>query len=326
MSRRIVLRAFPAGAPTAADFEIVDGSAPTLADGEVLLEVTHLSMDPFPRLRMCDKPMAGPPIRPGELVDSRGIGRVLESRHPDFHAGDYAAGDVGWQEQVALPADRLHKLDLSLGLPQQHLGILGPSGLTAYFATHEVGRPRDRETVLIAPAAGSVGSLAGQIAALDGARVIGAGRGDRQCAALVDELGFGAAIDSDQPAELDRAAPDGIDLFIDGVGGALHDAVLARLNPRARIVLLGFISSYNDDAPPRYGNAASILFRRARMEGFLLADWEPRFADARRQLSRWLESGAIRPVESLWHGLDQAPAAFASLFAAAPPGKQIVIL
>lgn len=326
MNRRIVLRNFPEGAPVASDFELGEAPTPALQEGEVLLEVTHLSMDPFPRLRMCERPLAGPPIGLGDLVDSRGIGRVIESRASSFSLGDYAAGDVGWQEQAALPATRLRKIDVSDHPPERHLSVLGPSGLTAYFSMREVGAPRPAETVLVAPAAGSVGSLAVQIAAIDGARVIGAGRGERQRQDILETLGCTAAADSEDAETLREHAPEGIDVFLDGLGGAFHDAVLSRLNPRARVVLLGFISGYNDRGPPRYGNAAPILFRRARMEGFLLADWEPRFAEAQRQLSDWLATAAIKPVESIWEGLEKAPKAFASLFADAPAGKQIVRL
>jgi NADPH-dependent curcumin reductase CurA len=321
MNRRILLARYPDGRPGPDDF-IVDAEAPAPApaQGEVLIAVTHLSMDPFPRLRMCERPVAGPPIRPGDLIDSRGLGRVIESRHPDYRPGDMVAGDMGWQTLVSLPGDRLKQIDLSLGPPERHLSVLGPSGMTAYFSMEVVGGPKAGDTVLVAPAAGSVGAIAGQIARHAGARVIGTARGEGQQAALLG-LGFDQVLDGDAPQ-----IEEGIDLFLDGVGGALHDTVLARLNPRARVVLLGFISAYGDAAPPRYGNAAPVLFRRARMEGFLLADWETRFDEAQRQLSAWLRDGVIRPVEAIWDGLEQAPHAFAALFADAPPGKQIVRL
>lgn len=322
MNRRILLRSLPVGVPHPDDFALEDAPSPQPGTGELLIEVTHLSIDPFPRLRMCEHPVAGPPIRPGDVIDSRGIGRVVESRHADYAIGDHVSGDVGWQSRCVLPGDAVQKIDLELGTAERHLSVLGPSGLSAYFAMHVVGQPSRGERVLIAPAAGSVGSLAAQIAKRSGAHVIGVGRGEDQSRRLLEMPGIDKAIDSEKLEDV----PDRIDLFLDGVGGALHEAVLRRLAPRARIVLLGFISAYGEDAPPRYGNAAPVLFRRARMEGFLLADWQEHFPEARARLSEWLRSGEIVPAESIWEGLERAPEAFAALFGQAPPGKQIVRL
>jgi len=321
---QIVLRRYPDGAPTPSDFEATGLDVPEPGDGEVLVEVTHLSMDPFPRLRMQPRPPVGPPLPLGEAVDGRGLGRVVASRFAGLAVGDMIAGDVGWRTHAVLPGDRAKRLDPGLGPPERHLSALGPSGMTAYFAMHVVGAPEAGSTVVIAPAAGSVGSLAGQIAGLAGARVVGIGARS-QAAALTGALGFDAAVDHrDLAAGLAAACPDGVDLFLDGVGGPAHDAVVARMNPRGRVVLLGFIAGYNDGGPPAYGTAAPILFKRLRVEGFLLADWQARFDEALRQMSAWLGSGELRPVEHVWMGLEQAPAAFAALFGDAPPGKQIV--
>jgi NADPH-dependent curcumin reductase CurA len=219
-----------------------------------------------------------------------------------------------------LPGAKLQKLDPALGPLPDHLNALGPSGMTAYFAMQVVGAPQPGETVVIAPAAGSVGSLAGQIAKLAGARVIGIAAGDAQCAALTQDLGFDAAVDHRDLGAL----PDGVNLFLDGVGGATHDAVMAKLAPRGRAVLLGFISGYSDGGPPRYGAAAPVLFKRARVEGFLLADWQDRFGEAQAAWARWLAEGAIRPRSTIWNGLERTPAAFAALFGEAGVGKQLV--
>jgi NADPH-dependent curcumin reductase CurA len=323
MTRQIVLARYPEDRPAPADFALEEALLGALNDGELLVAVTHLSMDPFPRLRMAERPIAGPAIRIGDPIDSRGIGEVLESRHPAFRAGDLVSGDTGWRDMAVLLGDKVRRIDRELGPAERHLSLLGPSGLTAYFTIERVGQPQAGETALIAPAAGSVGSLAGQIAALRGARVVGVGRGAEQCGALVDKLGFSASVDSaNEPLDLGEVGP--VHMFLDGVGGRLHDAVLPQLGPRARVILLGFISGYGSGAPPSYGNAAPILFKRARMEGFLLADWEAEFEAATRQLAAWADEGRIRPVESIWEGLESAPSAFAALFGDAPPGKQIV--
>ena len=221
-------------------------------------------------------------------------------------------------------ADRCEKIDYAAGSPSLHLGALGPSGLTAYFTTVALGGLREGETLAFTPAAGSVGSIAGQIARILGARTVGiASTG--QLAAL-SGFGYDAGVALDGLADLGAACPDGIDLFIDGVGGAVHEGILPRVNLRARIVLLGFIAAYNEVGPPRYGNAASVLMKRARMEGFLLADWRDRFDEARTALSGWIAEGRLRNVETVWPGLEAAPAAFSALFGEALPGKQIVTI
>lgn len=322
-AREIILRRYPEGQPRPEDFEARPCDIPDAGPGEVLVAVTHLSMDPFPRLRMQPRPAVGPPMKLGSTVEGRGIGRVLASGDPRFPVGSHVAGELGWRTHATLPSTALTSIDPAYGPPERHLSAVGPSGLAAYFAMHVVGAPKSGETVVIAPAAGAVGSLAGQIAATAGARVIGIASAG-QCAALAS-LGFDDAIDHRELADgLARACPDGVDLFLDGVGGNLHDAVLDRLNPRGRVVLLGFISGYNEGAPPRYGSALPVLFKRARVEGFLLADWQARFDEGLGQLADWCDTGVLKPIEAIWEGLDQAPAAFCALFGDAPPGKQIV--
>lgn len=321
-NRRILLASPPRGLPRPEDFLIVEAEAAAPGPGEIAVEVTHLSIDPFERLRMA-RAAAGA----GELVPGRGIGRVTASCAPGFAPGDWVACAPGWQEQAVVEAKAARAIDLALGPPERHLSLFGPSGLTACIATLDAGRAAAGETLCIAPGAGSVGSLAGQIAAHEGARAVGIGRGAAQCAAM-RALGFAAAVDTegDLDAQLAAACPNGIDLFLDGLGGAAHDAAVRRLAERGRVVLLGFVSGYCGDPPPRYGDAAALLLRRARVEGFLLADWESRFEAARARLAAWYEAGAVRPLESIWEGLESAPRAFAALFGEAPPGKQIVRL
>lgn len=322
MSAEIILTRYPGERiDPAADFALVDAPAPAPGEGEVLVRVTHLSMDPFPRMRMRADSRVGPPMALGRAVEGRGIGTVIESRHPAFRAGEHVAGETGWRELAVLPGDQLSGLEATGAPPERHLSVLGPSGLTAYFVAHVLGRPQPGQTVVIAPAAGSVGVLAGQIAKRSGARVIGIGSGS-QCTALKETLGFDEAVDH---AAIDPAALGSVDLFIDGVGGPTHDAVLAAMAPRGRVILLGFIAGYGEGPRP-YGSMLPALMKRLQVEGFLLADWRDRFGEAKTQLAEWLGSGAIRPVETIWEGLDKAPAAFAALFGDAAPGKQIVRL
>lgn len=324
-NRQIHLAAYPAGLPQPDNFRMVETGPPALQDGQALVRVAYLSMDPFPRLRL--RPDAAAPLPLHTVMDGRGVGWVMDSRHPDVAVGDWVAGDVGWQDYAALPGAALTKLDPALGPLHRFLSLLGPSGLTGYFTVLADGVPSPGGTVVVAPAAGSVGTVAGQIAKLHGCRVVGIAGGVAQCAFLEQELGFDRALDHHAPdfaAALAAACPRGVDLFIDGVGGALHDQVMERINSHARIVLLGFISGYNQAAPPAYGRPLQVLFKRAVMRGFLLADYQARFAQAQRALAQWHQSGQVRPVENIWQGLDQAPAAFAALFADAKPGKQLV--
>lgn len=316
------LIAFPEGLPEPRHFALVESDNPTPSEGEVLVAVSHLSMDPFPRLRMRADSRVGPPLPLNEVVEGRGVGFVVESRAPGFAAGDLVAGDLGWRTHAAVPGAGLQKLDAGLGPPERHLSTLGPSGLTAWLTADRLATPG--RTLVIAPAAGSVGALAGQIAQARGARVVGVVSGERQTRFLIQELGFDATVDRAEPDALATVCPDGVDAFLDGVGGALHDAVMARLNVGGRVVLLGFIAGYNDAASPVYGSALPVLFKRATVEGFLLADHQARFGEAMAVLTGLLDTGALKPVENIWRGLSQAPAAFASLFGDAAPGKQIV--
>lgn len=325
MSVEIVLARYPRDRiDPANDFRLQEVPCPAPAEGEALVEVTHLSMDPFPRMRMRADSRVGPSMALDRFVEGRGIGRVVDSRHPGFKPGNWVMGELGWRTHAQLPGDQLVPIDLALGPPERHLSVLGSSGLTAYF-TMEAGRPQPGETVVIAPAAGSVGMIAGQIAKRAGARVVGIGGGS-QCAALTRELGFDAAVDHACLADqLHTACLEGVQLFLDGVGGPTHDAVMSGMAPRGRVILLGFIAGYGEGPRP-YGSMLPPLMKRLQVQGFLLADWRDRFAEAQAQLADWLRTGAIRPVESIWEGLDQAPAAFAALFGDAAPGKQIVRL
>lgn len=317
--KAVCLVRYPEGAPRAEDFALRDLPDPVAGPGEVLVEVTHLSMDPLPRVRMQVQPPMGPPMRIGAPVEGRGAGRVLQSNDPGFAAGDVVLGELGWQSRAAVPAARLARVNG--GQPQDHLNALGATGLAAWFVVDALA-PKAGETLLVGPAAGAVGSLVCQMAQVraPGVRVVGTAVGAGQ-AAFLEELG----VEPISP-EADWLGPGGIDAFVDGVGGAFHDQMLGALNPRARVLLLGFVSAYGEEGPPRYGNAAAILMKRASMQGFLLADHIDRAAEARASIARWLAEGTLKPAETVHHGLASAAAAFAGLFADSPPGKQIVEL
>jgi len=317
--KALCLARYPEGAPRAEDFVMRDLPDPVAGPGEVLVAVTHLSMDPLPRIRMQAQPPMGPPMRIGVPVEGRGAGRVLQSNDPGLAPGDTVLGELGWQSRAVLPAARLVRANG--GRPQDHLNVLGATGLAAWFVVDALA-PQPGETLLVAPAAGAVGSLVCQMAraAAPGVRVVGTALGAAQTAFL-EGLGV-------EPLSPDAGwpGPGGIDALVDGVGGAFHDRMLGLLNPRARVLLLGFISAYGEDGPPRYGNAAAVLMKRASMQGFLLADHMDRATEARDSIARWLAEGTLKPAETVHHGLASAADAFAGLFAHSPPGKQIVEL
>lgn len=317
MSQAVLLARYPKGVPTPADFALAEVPTPEPADGEVLVEVTHLSMDPLPRVRMAERSPIGPPMRLGHPVEGRATGRVLASRAPAFRPGDPVIGELGWRTHAVLPAAALQP---AAETPlHANLNTLGPTGLAAYFCVESVA-PQPADTMLIAPGAGAVGLLAAGIARLlaPGVRILATARGPGQRAHL-EAHGL-------EPVDPDTPPQTPIDILIDGVGGAFHDHAVRHLKPHARVLLLGFVSAYNSGGPPRYGDAAAILMRRATMRGFLLADHAAAFPRALAHLRTWVESGRLTPAETLWPGLAQAPHAFAALFGDAPPGKQIIAL
>ncbi|MBB6227923.1 hypothetical protein FHS79_002104 [Polymorphobacter multimanifer] len=320
---QVQLVRYPEGTPAPEDFALVDAPMPAARPGELLLQVEWLGLDPFPRLRMRSDSRVGPPMPLGAVVDGRGLATVVGSDDAAFPLGTLVAAETGWQQFTALPAAKVQRLPDYAGPASHHLSTLGPSGLTAFF-TAELAAVLPGQVLVIAPAAGSVGVVAGQLARAAGARVIGLAASAAQCDFLRQSLGFEAA--TTDPAELATLAPDGVHGFIDGVGGALHDVVAAHLALQARVVLLGFIAAYNDAAPPRYGSALPILFKRARVQGFLLADHMHDAPRALQRLAAALADGSLRAVETIHQGLAATPAAFAGLFADPAPGKQIVRL
>jgi hypothetical protein len=267
-----------------------------------------------------------PPVAIGEPMRASGVGQVVESRLDGFETGDFVYGLLGWQE-YALCGPGIQKVPegMSITLP---LHLLGLTGLTAYFGMLDIGRPKAGETVVVSGAAGATGSIAGQIARIQGARVVGIAGGPQKCGWLTDEARFDAAIDykSENVAErLHELCPDGIDVYFDNVGGDILDAVLAQLAMRARVVLCGGISRYNDEKPsPGPANYMNLIIQRARMEGFIIIDYFPRFAEGAAELSGWLGEGQLAYAEDIQHGFENVPKTFLRLFSGANLGKQLI--
>ena len=323
------LAARPSGLPKPSDWAIVEEPVPAAADGEFVVEVDYVSIDPAMRTWMNAGRSYVPPVEIGEVMRAAAVGHVVESRHRGFAIGDEVFGLFGVQRYAVSNGAGVNKVDTSLAPATAHLGALGISGLTAYFGLLDVGRPEPGQTVLVSAAAGSVGSIVGQIARIKGCRAVGIAGGEQKCRWLVDEAGFDAAIDytaADLRAELKAHAPGGIDVFFDNVGGQVLEAALNRLARGARIVLCGAVSQYND-APRGPANYMQLLVARASMTGFVIFDYQSRYPEGIAQLAKWLNTGELRSHEHIEHGdVGDFPGTLLKLFAGENTGKLILAL
>jgi hypothetical protein len=331
-NRRMVLAERPTGMVDESTVRLEETDVPEPGPGEALAQVRYVSIDPTIRTWMDDAPGYLPPIGIGEVVRSGGIAEVLSSSSELYEPGDLLFGMTGWQDYVIADAGERALQKLPPGVsPTAALGVLGITGMTAYFGMTDVGRVKEGDVVVVSGAAGATGSSAGQIAKLKGAaKVVGIAGGPRKCAWVVDELGFDAAIDyknEDVAARLRETCPDGIDLYFDNVGGEILNACLAQLALRGRVVLCGAISSYNDRGRPAGpSNYAALIIRRGRMEGFLILDYFDRFPQAQAEVGAWLAAGQIKAAEHIVEGLQHTPQALNLLFTGGNTGKVIVQL
>jgi NADPH-dependent curcumin reductase CurA len=307
VNRQLLLAKRPVGEPAPDDFEVKEEETPARGDGEVLVKVLQISLDPAMRGWMSDAPSYLPPVGLGEVMRAGTSGVVLESNSDRFAPGDFVVGTLGVQEQAVVSDKALTKVDTQMAPLATYLGGLGMPGLTAYFGLTEVGDLREGDTVVVSGAAGAVGSSAGQIAKAKGAgQVVGIAGGSEKCAWLVDELGFDAAIDYKNERvgrRLHELCPDGINVYFDNVGGDILDAALANLAWGARIVICGAISQYNAEGGmqgPR--NYMMLLVRRARMQGFLVFDYAKQYGDALREMAQWRADGRLKTREEIVEG------------------------
>jgi NADPH-dependent curcumin reductase CurA len=295
----------------------------------VLVRNLWLSFDPTQRNWMVLDSYV-PKIPLGEVMRAFGVGQVIQSRHPDFKPGELVQGGFGWQDYIATDGrgfGGMHKLPSGVP-PNLALSLFGITGPTAYFGITDIGQVKAGETVVVSGAAGSTGSVAGQIAKIKGCRVIGTAGGKEKCDWLVEVAGFDGAIDyksEDIGARLSALCPNGIDVFFDNVGGIVLNEVLARINLKARIVLCGAISRYNDAVPPPGpSNYFNLTPKRARMEGFIILDYGPRFPEAIEALGRWQREGRLVQKEDVAVGLENAPRTLMRLFTGENFGKQLL--
>lgn len=330
---RIVLASRPQGEPSAENFRIEQVPLPHPGEGEVLLRTRYLSLDPYMRGRMNAGRSYAAPVEIGQVMDGGTVSEVIESRHPQWQKGDLVLAHSGWQSHAVAAGDSLRrKLDPDEAPLSTALGVYGMPGFTAYAGLHEIGRLRAGETLVVAAASGPVGATVGQIAKLQGARVVGIAGGERKRAYVQEALGFDVALDhraADFEQQLARAVPDGIDVYFENVGGKVFDAVLPLLNDFARIPVCGLVAHYNDRGlPPGPDRTpllmSHILTRHLTVRGFIQSDFLRLYPQFLREMGGWLREGRIQYREDIVEGLENAPTGLIGLLRGENFGKVVV--
>jgi NADPH-dependent curcumin reductase CurA len=329
-NRRFLLRKRPEERIVPETFDLVEEDVPEIGEGEALVRVEWISLDPTNRAWIGETPTYLPPVAIGEVMRAAGLGRVVASKHPRYEEGQLVQGLTGWQEWMVVSdsAPLLPVTEVEGVSPSSYLGVLGMTGLTAWIGINDIGKPQEGETVVVSAAAGAVGSVAGQLARARGARAVGIAGGPEKCALLTEELGFDAAVDykaADWRDQLVAATPDGIDVDFENVGGDIMEAVFARMNLRGRVALCGLISGYNDAVPPPGPRSFGVLLvNRVLMQGFIVLDHFHRAPEAIAEIGGLLADGRLKPLETAVEGFDQLPTAINMLFDGANVGKLVV--
>jgi len=323
---RLVTR--PVGEPKRSDFTFTDEVLPLIQDGEMLVKVEYLSLDPAMRGWMNDAKSYIAPVALNDVMRAGGVGLVIESKHPKFAAGDYVSGMVNVQTYCVTDGKGFAKIDSALAPLTTYLNVLGMPGMTAYWGLMDVGQPKPGETLVVSGAAGAVGSTVGQIAKIKGCRTVGIAGGKDKCDYVVNMLGFDACIDykaDDVKKALKVNCPGGVDIYFDNVGGDILDAVLTRINLHARIVICGAISQYNNtEAVKGPANYLSLLVNRARMEGIVVFDYAPRYKEAAIEIGGWLAAKKMVSKEHVVEGIDTFPESLMKLFRGENFGKLVL--
>ncbi|MFB6122261.1 MAG: NADP-dependent oxidoreductase [Haloferacaceae archaeon] len=328
-NRQWVFAERPDGEPEMSSFELRERDPPEPRHGELLVQVRYLSVDPYMRGRMEDAESYAEPWDVGDVMEGAIVGEVVESKNDAYDAGDLVTGNGTWADYSLLDADSVSPVDPSIAALPTYLGALGMPGRTAYFGLLEVGEPKPGDTVVVSGAAGAVGSVVGQIAKLNGCHVVGFAGTEAKVEWLTDDLGFDAGInyerEDDYRGALDDAAPGGVDVYFDNVGGPITDAVFTKLNVDARVAVCGQIAHYNDeDYPTGPRKLPRLIAPRAKVQGLLVSDFATRFGQASERLSEWVASGDLVHRETVVDGLGNAPDAFLGLFSGDNIGKQVV--
>ncbi|WP_394331538.1 NADP-dependent oxidoreductase [Psychroserpens damuponensis] len=328
--KTIQLKSRPEGKPTLSNFEFVEEDKTlTTADDEILLEAAYVSVDPYLRGRMSDAKSYVPPFKLNEPVHSGVVAKVLESKNEKFQVGDYVSGMLNWSTQQVSNGEGLNKVNPKKAPLSTYLGVLGMTGLTAYLGLTEIGKPKKGETIVVSGAAGAVGSVVGQIAKILGLRVIGIAGTDEKIEMIKSKFGFDKGINynttKDMKSAIAEAAPNGVDVYFDNVGGPISDAVLFSINQFARIIICGAISVYNESELPTSLSVQPFLVKNsALMQGFIVSNYAEKFPEAIQKLSGWLSEDKLTYTETIVDGFDNIPQAFIDLFEGKNKGKMIV--
>ncbi|HYZ34522.1 MAG TPA: NADP-dependent oxidoreductase [Crenalkalicoccus sp.] len=324
---QVLLRRRPQGMPTPDDFEIVETPVPEPAEGEVLVRARFLSLDPYMRGRMSDAKSYAKPVELGAVMEGQTVGEVVASRAPGFAAGDTVLGGYGWQRYSSVQPARLFRIDPKEAPLSASLGVLGMPGLTAWVGLEDIGRPKAGEVMVVSAASGAVGQVVGQIGKIRGCTVVGVAGGPQKCAFVTEALGFDACLDHRQELgpQLDKACPEGIDIYWENVGGATQRAVFPRMRDFGRLVMCGMIAEYNDTQPAPGPNLMATVRKRLRIQGFIVSDsgWQ-RYGEFRRQMLGWIAEGRMAWREDVVEGLRRAPEAFIGLLQGKNFGKLVV--
>jgi NADPH-dependent curcumin reductase CurA len=329
VSREIRLAHRPVGLPRESDFELTEVPAPEPGPGKVLVRNIYMSVDPYMRGRMVDRPSYVPPFQLGEPLSGGCVGQVVTSKSSVFQVGEYVSGAQGWREYYISDGTDLTKIDPGIAPIQTYLGTLGMPGMTAYIGLLHIGQPKEGETVFVSAASGAVGAVVSQIAKIKGCRVIGSAGSREKVEWLIKEAGIDVAFNyketGDLVAEVGRHCPQEIDVYYENVGGKHLEAALEHMNLCGRLVLCGMISQYNAAQPePGPRNLFYVTTKRLRMQGFIVSDHLDRRGQFLADMAQWIREGRIRWKETLAEGIENAPRAFIGLFRGENFGKMLV--
>ena len=328
-TEQIILTSRPKGLPNLENFRFEDVDLPSVQTGEVLLKGLYYSVDPYMRGRMNEAKSYTPPFQLDKPIEGGVIAEVIESKSDNFKSGDVVLGILPWAKEFIVPEKDLRKIDTTVAQASYYLGILGMTGLAAYFGLMDIGKPKVGETVVVSGAAGAVGIVVGQIAKIQGCHVVGIVGSDEKAKLLKEEFGFDEAVNYKTVTDLKKVikavCPRGVDVYFDNVGGEISDAVICNLNFHARIALCGQISLYNSTEIPMGPRLQPMLLTRSvLMQGFIVGSYQSRFAEGIKQLAQWLKEDKLKYTETIVFGFEELPTALLGLFKGENTGKMIV--
>lgn len=329
MNKQLILKKRPIGMPDETTWDLESNPIPEPGDGEVLVQQHYISLDPAMRGWMNDRKSYIEPVQIGEVMRAGSVGKVIKSNnHPKFKEGDFVSGWGGVQQYAVTKGDNWYQIDPNLAPLPTYIGTLGMPGMTAYFGILQEAKIKEGDIVLVSGAAGAVGSIVGQIAKIKGCTVIGIAGGKAKCDYIVDELGFDGAIDyksEDLSAALKRECPKGIDVYFDNVGGEILDAALTLLRMKARVIICGAISQYNNTTAVKGpSNYLSLLVNRASMQGIIVFDYAKDYGKAAQEMGLWMMQGKLKSKEDVYEGIENFPETFKRLFTGDKMGKLVL--